>query len=152
MLEDGSSFSLSSLAGNVIPKTIVKLYDTAVAALESGDPALFKEAQKIQDIVSEADWIIVKVSLHHIKDPSFVADSLLVPQAGIGGTKYALDVYIQQGLGGNPRKPLPPADDAIKSMIDKDLKRASMSLSLPWPLNAIADLHSPIAVAYENSL
>lgn len=39
-----------SFSGNVIPKTIVKLYDTAIKAIETGDPALFKEAQKLQDI------------------------------------------------------------------------------------------------------
>lgn len=50
-------------------------------------------------------------------------------QAGIGGTKYALDTLVQQGLGGNPRKPLPPADDATKALIDRDMKRSS-TLSL----------------------
>jgi len=97
--------------GNVIPKTIVKLYKTATAALETGDKKLMAEALKIQDIVSDADWCIVK--------------------AGIGGTKYALDKFVQAGLGGNPRKPLPPADDAIKAMVDKGMKAS---------------------IAYENSL
>lgn len=97
--------------GNVIPKTIVKLYKTAVAALASGNPQDLQEALKIQDIVSNADWCIVK--------------------AGIGGTKLALDLYVQKGLGGNPRSPLPAADDACKAMLAKGLKTA---------------------IAYENSL
>ncbi|KAL8279754.1 hypothetical protein RQP46_007849 [Phenoliferia psychrophenolica] len=97
--------------GNVIPKTIVKLYKSATAALRSGNPADLQEALKIQDIVSTADWCIVK--------------------AGIGGTKYALDHFVQKGLGGNPRKPLPPADDACKAMVEKGMKAS---------------------IAYENSL
>jgi len=97
--------------GNVIPKTIVKLYKTSIAAIESGDAKLFAEAQKIQDIVSDADWAIVK--------------------GGIGGTKYALDKFVQAGLGGSVRKPLPEADDATKAMLDKGMK---------------------VSIAYENSL
>lgn len=52
-------------------------------------------------IVSNADWCIVK--------------------AGIGGTKYALDHFIQAGLGGVPRKPLPLADKACKAMVDEGM-------------------------------
>lgn len=63
-----------------------------------------KAALELQDIVSDADWAIVK--------------------AGIGGTKYALEEYIQKGLGGVPRSPLPPASEEIKSMLAKELKRA----------------------------
>ena len=48
--------------GNIIPKTIVKLYATSVAALKTGDPKLMQEALKLQDIVSAADWCIIKVS------------------------------------------------------------------------------------------
>jgi hypothetical protein len=51
-------FLLSS--GNVIPKTIVKLYQLSRKALESGNPKDMEEALKLQDIVSQADWIIVK--------------------------------------------------------------------------------------------
>jgi hypothetical protein len=61
--------------------------------------------------VAEADWVVVK--------------------AGIGGTKYAMDAYVQEGLGGVPRAPLPHASTAIKAMLATGLKRA---------------------VAYENSL
>jgi dihydrodipicolinate synthase/N-acetylneuraminate lyase len=97
--------------GNIIPKTIVKLYDTAIAALASGSPAQLQEAQKLQDLVAEADWAVVK--------------------AGIGGTKYAMDVYVEKGLGGVPRSPLPPAPPAVQTMLATELERA---------------------VAYENSL
>lgn len=63
--------------------------------------------------VSEADWVIVK--------------------AGIGGTKYALDKFVAPGLGGVPRKPLPIADDATRSLIDRGMKAASKFLHLIVP-------------------
>ncbi|KAJ7495872.1 putative dihydrodipicolinate synthase [Mycena galericulata] len=97
--------------GNIIPKTIVKLYDTAVSALATGNIEELEAARKLQDLVAEADWAVVK--------------------SGIGGTKYAMDTYVQAGLGGVPRNPLPPADAAIQAMVASDLKRA---------------------IAYENSL
>ncbi|KAJ7451730.1 putative dihydrodipicolinate synthase [Mycena galericulata] len=97
--------------GNIIPKTIVKLYDTAVSALATGNIEELEAARKLQDLVAEADWAVVK--------------------SGIGGTKYAMDTYVQAGLGGVPRTPLPPADAAIQAMVASDLKRA---------------------IAYENSL
>ncbi|KAJ7217707.1 putative dihydrodipicolinate synthase [Mycena pura] len=91
--------------GNIIPKTIVKLYDTAVAALAPGGNAeQLDAARELQDLVTEADWAVVK--------------------AGIGGTKYAMDTYIQPGLGGVPRTPLPPPGPAIKSILATGLKRA----------------------------
>lgn len=60
------------------------------------EPPLFKLS------VSSADWIIVK--------------------AGIGGTKYALDSFVEKGLGGVPRQPLPWVDEATKNMVDRDLR------------------------------
>lgn len=104
----------------MIPKTIVKLYNTSVEALKTGDSKTLQEALKLQDIgaspspllrrnkanvklslVSDADWCIVK--------------------AGIGGTKYALDHFIAQGLGGEPRNPLPSAEAATRTMVDKGM-------------------------------
>ncbi|KAF7376464.1 putative dihydrodipicolinate synthase [Mycena sanguinolenta] len=90
--------------GNVIPKTIVKLYDTAVSALATGNGEQLEAARELQDLVAEADWAIVK--------------------AGIGGTKYAMDTYVQEGLGGVPRTPLPHASAGIKTMLASGLKRA----------------------------
>ncbi|KAJ7646977.1 dihydrodipicolinate synthase [Roridomyces roridus] len=87
--------------GNVLPKTIVKLYDVATAALTAG--ASLEEARELQDIVAESDWAIVK--------------------AGIGGTKYAMDKYVQPGLGGVTRVPLPYADAGIESMLETGLQR-----------------------------
>ena len=55
-------------------------------------------------IVAEADWAIVK--------------------AGIGGTKYALNHFIEEGLGGVPRKPLQHANEEIKSMLEVKLQWA----------------------------
>ncbi|KAJ7072013.1 dihydrodipicolinate synthase [Mycena amicta] len=92
--------------GNVIPKTIVKLYEAATLALASNDPALLEEARALQDLVTEADWAIVK--------------------AGIPGTKYALDTYVDSDvkLGGATRVPLPATSASIKTMLAGALKRA----------------------------
>ncbi|KAJ6498947.1 dihydrodipicolinate synthase [Mycena sanguinolenta] len=90
--------------GNIIPKTIVKLYDTAVSALATGSGEQLEVARELQDLVAEADWAVVK--------------------AGIGGTKYAMDVYVKEGLGGVPRAPLPHASASIKTMLTSGLKRA----------------------------
>jgi len=61
-------------------------------------------ARHLQDIVAEADWAIVK--------------------AGIGGTKYAMNHYIEEGLGGVPRTPLPYVNDGVEAMLESGLKRA----------------------------
>ncbi|KAF7321887.1 Dihydrodipicolinate synthase [Mycena kentingensis (nom. inval.)] len=94
--------------GNVIPKTIVKLYDTAALALATNDGALLEEARILQDLVTEADWAIVK--------------------AGIPGTKYAMDTYVEDEsgikLGGATRSPLLPTGAAVKTMLVGGLKRA----------------------------
>ncbi|KAJ6625815.1 dihydrodipicolinate synthase [Mycena sp. CBHHK59/15] len=90
--------------GNIIPKTIVKLYDTAVSALSTGNADDLQAARALQDLVAEADWAIVK--------------------AGIGGTKYAMNVYVQESLGGVPRSPLPPAGAGIQAMLATGLKKA----------------------------
>lgn len=54
--------------------------------------------------MAEADWAIVK--------------------AGIGGTKYALNHFIEEGLGGVPRKPLQFAGEDVKEMLEVKLKEA----------------------------
>ncbi|KAM0754553.1 dihydrodipicolinate synthase [Meredithblackwellia eburnea MCA 4105] len=98
--------------GDVIPKTIVKLYKTSTAFLETGDLKLLEEARKIQDIVTFAEWAIIK--------------------GGIPGTKYALDHFVEKGLGGNSRKPIPAVDAATKESIEKNLKAAvAFENSLP---------------------
>ncbi|CAD6575459.1 MAG: hypothetical protein CYPHOPRED_005713 [Cyphobasidiales sp. Tagirdzhanova-0007] len=90
--------------GNVFPKLIVKLYEQCVKAIETGDSKDWMEATRLQAIVAKADWCIVK--------------------AGIGGTKYAMNQYIEKGLGGYPRSPIPEADQAIKTMCEVDLQEA----------------------------
>jgi len=57
------------------------------------------ETLDLHSRVAAADWLIVK--------------------AGISGTKLALDVYVQQGLGGVPRKPLPRATEATKKLVEE---------------------------------
>ena len=85
--------------GNLIPKTIVKLYDTAVEALKTGDAQQMATALDLHRRVAAADWLIVK--------------------AGISGTKLALDTYVEQGLGGVPRKPLPRSTDATRKIVEQ---------------------------------
>ncbi|KAK4058406.1 hypothetical protein OIO90_000564 [Microbotryomycetes sp. JL221] len=98
--------------GNIIPKTIVKLWKISNEALETGDVEKLREAQALQDLCSDADWVTIKTS--------------------IPGTKYALDHFVQKGLGGTSRKPLPPADDKMKQLIEKEFAEAwAYEQSLP---------------------
>ncbi|WVO18523.1 hypothetical protein L204_106242 [Cryptococcus depauperatus] len=87
--------------GNVIPKTIRRLWDCSVAGLQGNAKAL-AEAMELQDRVAEADWIIVK--------------------AGIQGTKYFLDHYVEKGLGGIARLPLGTISEDTKKLIEVNLK------------------------------
>ncbi|KAM0788389.1 hypothetical protein ACM66B_001527 [Microbotryomycetes sp. NB124-2] len=90
--------------GNIIPKTCVKLWKISNEALETGNVQLLREAQELQDLCSEADWVTIKT--------------------GVPGTKYALGHFVQKGLGGIPRKPLPTADEKIRALVEKDFKAA----------------------------
>ena len=83
--------------GNLIPKTIVKLYEVAVKAL-STEPGLMKQAMELHRRVAEADWVIVK--------------------AGISGTKLALDRYVEKGLGGAVRSPLPQVNEGTEKLVE----------------------------------
>jgi len=87
--------------GNIFPKTIRKLYDQAVKGLK-GDAAALTEAMSLQDRIARSDFIIVK--------------------AGVQGTKYALDHFVEKGMGGIARSPLGPVSDATKKMVETDLK------------------------------
>lgn len=87
--------------GNVFPKTIARLYEQAVKGLQ-GNAEAMAEALKLQDRVARSDFIIVK--------------------AGIQGTKHALDVFVQKGLGGRSRLPLGPCSDEVKKMVETELK------------------------------
>ncbi|KAK9234099.1 hypothetical protein V1525DRAFT_383976 [Lipomyces kononenkoae] len=90
--------------GNVFPKLIVTLYNAIADFVADPTAEKLAKATEVQDVVTEADWIIVK--------------------AGISGTKYALDKFIQPGLGGVTRSPLPAVDEGVKAMVDKFLARA----------------------------
>jgi hypothetical protein len=46
----------------------------------------------------------------------------IIVKAGIQGTKHALDHFVQKGAGGVPRSPLGPTSDAVKQMVETDLK------------------------------
>lgn len=98
----------------------MKLYNTSIAALASGDSKQMAEAVALQNIGTFGMSMMCLISLS-LRDSHFLtvsnADWCIV-KAGIGGTKYALDHFIQAGLGGVPRKPLPLADEACKAMVD----------------------------------
>lgn len=68
--------------GNIVPKTIVKLYNL----YNSGQVA---EARELQKVVAAADWAVI--------------------EGGVVGTKAALEACF--GYGGVARKPLPCIDD-----------------------------------------
>lgn len=87
--------------GNVFPKTMQKLYTTALKGL-AGDQTALAEAMILQDRVARSDYIIVK--------------------AGIQGTKHALDHFVQKGLGGYARLPLGPVSPDVVKMVEEDLK------------------------------
>jgi hypothetical protein len=42
--------------------------------------------------------------------------------AAANGQKYALDHFVEKGLGGSARYPLGPCSDAVKKMVEQDLK------------------------------
>ena len=78
------------------------LYTTSVKGL-SGDYESLGKAQELQDRVARADFIIVK--------------------AGIPGTKYALDTFVEKGLGGECRLPLNSASELVRKMVETELKQ-----------------------------
>ena len=88
--------------GNLFPKTMHKLYETSLAAIKGEDPTAWGKALELQDRVAQSDYIIVK--------------------AGIPGTKYAMDRYVEQGLGGVCRFPLGRVSEKVKNMIDTELQ------------------------------
>ncbi|CDZ98673.1 DapA-like [Phaffia rhodozyma] len=96
--------------GNIIPKTIAKLYQLSTKALSSGKVEDLRAAQELQDLVSQADWIIVK--------------------AGIPGTKYALDQFATDPtgknlkLGGAVRSPLTQVSDATRKLINEGMRES----------------------------
>lgn len=96
--QGGRATTESAISGNIIPKTIVKLYDVAKKAIETGDRDAQAEALDLHRRVAAADWIVAK--------------------AGISGTKLALDTFVGKGMGGVPRKPLPRANDDTARLVE----------------------------------
>ncbi|KAJ9125496.1 hypothetical protein QFC22_000457 [Naganishia vaughanmartiniae] len=84
--------------GNIIPKTMVKLYNVGKKAIDTGDREAETEALELHRRVAAADWIVVK--------------------AGISGTKLALETFVGQGCGGVPRKPLPRATEETVKLVE----------------------------------
>ncbi|SJX64737.1 uncharacterized protein SRS1_15554 [Sporisorium reilianum f. sp. reilianum] len=87
-------------SGNIIPRTLVALYNLTADAVRSKDFDKLQAAQKLQQAVSHADWVLFK--------------------AGIPGTKCALDRwYYEYGVC---RMPLQPASKEVKAMLEAELQ------------------------------
>lgn len=69
-------------------KTCVKLFKDTVAALSGQDSVSLQSVQRLQGVVSRADWALQKAS--------------------ISGTKWTLEQL--RGYGGEPRSPILPFD------------------------------------------
>lgn len=86
-------------SGNIIPRTLVYLYKLAREAVEEKNWEKQAQAQKLQELVSHADWVMFK--------------------AGIPGTKSALARwYYPVGVC---RMPLQPATKEVQAMLEKEL-------------------------------
>ncbi|CDR88925.1 uncharacterized protein SPSC_05757 [Sporisorium scitamineum] len=87
-------------SGNIIPRTLVALYNLATEAMLEKDFDKLQSAQKLQEVVSHVDWVLFK--------------------AGIPGTKCALDRwYYEYGVC---RMPLQPASKEVKAMLESELQ------------------------------
>ncbi|KAF4547902.1 L-threo-3-deoxy-hexylosonate aldolase-like protein 2 [Elsinoe fawcettii] len=94
---------------NLYPKLLAKIFKLGNEALEEQDMSKLIEAQKLQDIVTDADSIINRV--------------------GFLGLKAALDIHVapESGLGfvgGACRKPLPDPSDEVRSAMRDGLAKA----------------------------
>lgn len=54
--------------------------------------------------------------------PPVARSDFIIVKAGIQGTKYALDHYVEKGLGGVARLPLGELTEATKKLVENDLK------------------------------
>lgn len=103
-------FLFFSGTGNVIPKTIVHLYNLSRKALTSGNPKDLEAALAVQDIVSQADWIIVKavgpISL-------FLSPSISPPPTS--PTKAGLPPPLPLSLSSSPSLSLFRSDSLLAS-------------------------------------
>lgn len=89
-------------SGNIIPRTLVKLYELTSEAVKEKDWGKLEEAKKLQEVVSRADWVLFK--------------------AGIPGTKCALRRwYYEYGVC---RMPLQPASKEVLAMLEGELVEA----------------------------
>lgn len=61
-------------------------------------------------------------TLQCVKLITVARSDFIIVKAGIQGTKYALDHFVEKGLGGQPRLPLGPLSDATRQMVENDLK------------------------------
>lgn len=148
VLPGGSDYMLPALVGRqsgavtgpgqLYPKVMMKLFNTSVEALETGnmekyaaldllkyeaDLARFREAQALQDLVTEADGVINRVV--SISEYSL---TLTDTYEGFLGIKTALDVHVAprvgvKYLGGAFRKPLQPPGDFIVEDVTTGLKK-----------------------------
>lgn len=89
-------------SGNIIPRTLVHLYNLTKQAIDEKDWTKLQQAQEVQKIVSHADWVLFK--------------------AGIPGTKAALERWYYPA--GVCRMPLQPASKEVRAMLETELQQA----------------------------
>ncbi|OAQ63688.1 dihydrodipicolinate synthetase [Pochonia chlamydosporia 170] len=88
---------------NLYPKTCMKLYQTAVEALETGNFEMLRQAQALQDLVTEADSVINKV--------------------GFLGIKTAMHIHVDDAIGESFRKPLTGLGPSAKEELKDGLRK-----------------------------
>ncbi|SNX86962.1 related to dihydrodipicolinate synthetase family protein [Melanopsichium pennsylvanicum] len=87
-------------SGNIIPRTLVKLYNLIQQATHEKNWEKLQQAQQLQKLVSHADWVMFK--------------------SGIPGTKTALTRwYYEYGVC---RLPLQPATKEVQHMLETELQ------------------------------
>jgi len=74
---------------NIAPHASVRLFELAAALVK--DPSVFKEANRVQGIVANADYVVAR--------------------GGVSGTKGLLEKL--HGYGGHCRRPLPPIEPTV---------------------------------------
>lgn len=89
-------------SGNIIPRTLVHLYKLTREAIQEKNWDKLEQAQKLQELVSHADWVLFK--------------------AGIPGTKCALQRWYYPA--GVCRMPLQPATKQVQAMLESELVQA----------------------------
>ncbi|KAJ8133243.1 hypothetical protein O1611_g381 [Lasiodiplodia mahajangana] len=88
---------------NLYPKACVKVFQAGSKAAETGDIELLRQAQALQDAITEADSVINKV--------------------GFLGIKTASNIFVKEESGGAFRPPLPALSDIATAELRDGLRK-----------------------------